>query len=175
MVAIKVRATRKTTSAIFSARRRRLMLRILSAQYARPQALRNNNASIDSKSSTQVLTDLDCKISLSSPITVRHTPTIVAEVVKICIEISSSSAVSERNFSAKWLVLKLFFILSLFYTALTIDTIDFMAQRPHAFDPMGRGWDLLGPSLTSRVGEPVLGFDTSIGSRADTAITPAIT
>lgn len=114
MVAIKVRAERKITSAIRSARRRRFFLRILSAQYARPQALRNNVASIDRRSSTQVLTDRARTISLTIPMTVRQTPTIVAEVVKMCIEISSSNAVSEDNVSAGCLLLKLFFILSLF-------------------------------------------------------------
>jgi hypothetical protein len=122
MVAIKVRANRNIRSAILSARRRRLILRTLKAQYARPQELRNNIASIDRRSSTHELTDLARKISLNNPITVRHTPTIVAEVVKMCIEISSSNAGSVPNISARWLLFDLFFIWSLFFDCLPVSS-----------------------------------------------------
>lgn len=106
MMVIKVRATRKSTSATFSARLRRFMRRVRRAPYAMLQVRRNNNASTNRRSSAQVATVFGCRISLISPMTVRHTPTIVAEVVKICTEISFSNAALALNWSAELLLLK---------------------------------------------------------------------
>ena len=115
---IRVSASRKIISAIFSARCRRFTLRVLSAQYARPHALRNNRASIDMRSSAQVPTDFICRITLNRPITVRQTPTIVADAVKICTEISSSKGAFEPDFFARWLVLRLLFIFAILSAAI---------------------------------------------------------